>query len=538
LKPYVKVISIVAVLIATVVLVVAGFVGYLLYEDIPDQGETDLSFSEMSTDFTHSSDFTEALPFMALSTIDIDNDGVDEVFVGGGIGQQDAILKYQDNRLVSIASEGWFTKDHRDPTYGASSIDTNNDGKVDLFVVRDSGLYLYENNGEGFSGRKIDFPLDKKSMPLSVSFGDINKDGAVDLYISNYIRLEYVEGETIFNQEYGAISNLLLNNGDNTFTDITRTSGVYEQHNTFNAVFVDLNNNGHSDLVVAQDTGFVRIFKNNGDLTFDSIELPLTYSYPMGIAVSDYNNDGYQDLYFSNVGTTLPDFLVRGDLREDQTLNKDYILLENKGDFNFVDSALTHEAAKYGFGWGLVSYDFNNDMRADYLITQNYIRFPGVEYLSLYPGNLLQQYSDGNFKPVEEVSGIANKNFGVTTVVSDFNNDGWPDAVIANLNGPLRAFINDGGDRHWLKVAFKDEPNSIGALLTLTLGDGSVYKNQYYASEGLGSDQTSDVFFGLGEQTVIRSLQVVFQNGKSILIESPKADSVIDISRNEPHGKL
>jgi hypothetical protein len=73
-------------------LAVAGILTYLLYEDIQDQGQTDLSFSEIDTDFTHSSDFVTALPFMALSTIDMDNDGVDEIFVGGGVGQQDAIL--------------------------------------------------------------------------------------------------------------------------------------------------------------------------------------------------------------------------------------------------------------------------------------------------------------------------------------------------------------------------------------------------------------------------------------------------------------
>lgn len=115
----------------------------------------------------------------------------------------------------------WFTKDTSDPTYGASSIDANNDGTVDLFVARSSGLYLYKNNGQDFSGSKIEFPLDKKSMPLSVSFGDINKDGAVNLYVSNYIRPGFVEGETIFNRQYGGMSNLLLNNGDNTFTNIT-----------------------------------------------------------------------------------------------------------------------------------------------------------------------------------------------------------------------------------------------------------------------------------------------------------------------------
>ena len=528
-----KISLIIITIIIAIVLMAPKIIGYVVQGTKQAQGETDLGFTEITTDFTHRSDFVAALPFMALSTIDIDNDGIDEIFVGGGIGQQDGLQKYTNNTLVTIPSEGWFTKDDEDPTYGASSIDANKDGNVDLFVVRASGLYFYENNGEEFSGRKIDFPLDEKSMPLSVSFGDINKDGAVDLYVSNYIRSEYVKGETIFNDlEYGGTSNLLLNNGDNTFTDITKSAGVYEQHNTFTAVFVDLNNNGHSDLVVAQDTGFVRVFKNNGDLTFDKVDLPVTFSYPMGIAVSDFNNDGYMDLYFSNVGTTLPDFLVRGDLTEKQILNKDYILLENMGGFTFKDTALERNAAKYAFGWGLVSYDFNNDSLADYLVTQNYIRFPAVEHLDLFPGSLLQQYADGNFKPVEEVTGIANKKFGVTTVVSDFNNDGWPDAVIGNLDGPLRAFINNGGDSHWLKVAFKDEVSSIGALVTLTLVDGTVYKNQFYTSEGLGSDQTTDIFFGLGEKKALHSLTVNYQNGKTVSIKSPKVDTIIDISRH------
>ena len=526
-----KILLIIIAILVLLLLAAPKVIEYIVQGPQQPQGETDLRFTEVSTEFTHTSDFVAGLPFMALSTIDINGDGVDELFVGGGIGQQDALQEYKNNQFVNIPSEGWFTKNDADPTYGASSIDANNDGKVDLFVARSSGIYLYENTGNGFNGRKIDFPLDSKSMPLSVSFGDINNDGAVDLYVSNYIRPEFVEGETIFNKEYGGISNLLLNNGDNTFTDITKSSGVYEQHNTFTAVFVDLNNNGLSDLVVAQDTGFVRVFKNKGDATFDRVELPVTYSYPMGIAVSDYNNDGFMDLYFSNVGTTLPDFLVRGDLTKEQTLNKDYILLENQGDFTFKDTALENNAAKYGFGWGLVSYDFNNDTLADYLITQNYIRFPGVDYLELYPGNLLQQYDNNAFKPVEEVTGIANKKFGVTTVVSDFNDDGWPDAVIANLNGPLRAFINNGGERHWLKVRFKDEVKSIGALVTVKMKNGKTYINQFYTSEGLGSDQTADVFFGLGDQTDVDFVEIKFQDGKTVKLDSPKVDTTIDLSQ-------
>ncbi len=525
-----KTIIIGLVLLVALVLCLPAIIGYIVQGTEQAQGQTDLRFTEIDTDFTHASDFVAGLPFMGLSTIDVDGDGVDEIFAGGGVGQQDALLVYQDGALVASSLGKGLTKDNADPTYGAGSIDMDNDGRVDLLVARDSGLYLYLNKSDGFEGAKIEFPLDEKSMPLSVAFGDINKDGAVDLFVSNYIRPEYVEGETIFNQVYGGISNLLLNNGDNTFTDITQVSGVYEQHNTFTAVFADLDNDSFSDLVIAQDTGFVRIYKNNGDTTFERIELPVTYSYPMGIAVSDFDNNGYLDFYFSNVGNTLPDFLVRGDLTKEQELNKDYILLKNLGDFNFEDVASELNAADYGFGWGLISFDFNNDTRADYLITQNYIRFPGVEHLELYPGNLLQQYEGNQFKPVESVANIENKKFGVTTLATDFNNDGWPDVVIGNLDGKLRAFLNNGGSNHWLKVNFPDSVHSLGALLTLTMADGTRYYNQIYASEGLGSDQVSSAFFGLGNNSAIASLDIQFQNGDTVNIAEPAANSVISVA--------
>ncbi len=495
-----------------------------------EQGETALRFEEGKTDFTHQSDFVAGLPFMGLSAIDMNADGVDEIFVGGGIGQADALLAYQDGALVTVSSADWFSKATDDPTYGAASMDVTADGQVDLFVVRDSGLYLYTNLGEGFSGEKIDFPLDPKSMPLSVALGDINQDGAVDLFLSNYIRPEFVEGETIFNQQYGGISNLLVNNGDNTFTDITQSSGVYEQHNTFNASFVDMDNNGHSDLVIAQDTGFIRIYKNNGDLTFDRVDFSQDYSYPMGIAISDYNNDGLMDFYFSNVGNTLPDMMVRGDLRDDQALNKDYILLENKGDFVFEDVAEKRNANNFGFGWGTVGFDFNNDTLSDYLITQNYIRFPGIDLLELYPGRLLQQNVDGQFYPVESVAGIENQKFSVNSVVSDFNQDGWPDVVFGNLSSELRLFINQGGDNNWFSVSLKDEPASIGALVTLTLPDETRYQQQFFTSEGLGSDQTSRLFFGLGTNDTISHVSVKYQNGEVKTLENPSVNNHIDIS--------
>ena len=494
-----------------------------------------MRFKEISTEFVHSSDFKAGLPFMALAAVDVEADGVDEIFVGGGIGQEDAILRYDGSFLstVSSLSEGLKKASIDDVTYGAVSIDATKDGRPDLFVARGSGVYFYENTGQGFRGSRLEIKSDSASLPLSIAAADLNKDGWVDLYISCYIRPEFVEGETIFNDpNYGGVNMLLLNNGDNTFSDITKEAGIYHRHNSFVSVFVDLNADTHSDLVVAHDTGKPSIYKNNGDLTFTEIELPVTYSYPMGIAVGDYNNDGRPDLYFSNVGSTLPEPMLRGDLDEEQVLNTDYMLLENQGNFVFKDVAEAKNAAVYGFGWGVVSYDFNHDTRMDYLVAQNYIRFPGVRVpglFELYPGRLLQQSPGGIFKPVEKGAGLTNQRFGINMVVTDFNQDGWPDVVLGNLDSKLRAFLQEPGENHWLKVRIPDVPGSIGAIAEVETVSGNKYVRQFYTSEGLGSDQGNELFFGLGEEAEIKHVHVQFQNESTQTIDNPTVNSLIEL---------
>ncbi|MBK7652050.1 MAG: VCBS repeat-containing protein, partial [Flammeovirgaceae bacterium] len=105
-------------------------------------------------------------------------------------------------------------------------------------------------------------PLNDKSTAVSISLGDVNKDGWLDMFVAGYIKLNKMEGQTIFNDpNYGATSLLMLNNGDNTFTDITGTSGLNYIHNTFQGILVDVDRDGWLDLVVAHDTGEVRTYK-------------------------------------------------------------------------------------------------------------------------------------------------------------------------------------------------------------------------------------------------------------------------------------
>ena len=491
------------------------------------QGETDLSFKAASLPFTHEADLKDSLPFLASAAIDIDGDGTDELFLGGGDAQADAMFAFNNGAFKKLPLS--FAKDAVDATHGAATMDIDNDGDSDLFTARESGVWFHENKDGEFGSVKLPLNLADNTTPLSIGFGDINKDGLADMYIAGYIKIGLVEGETIFSDNYGGFSYLFLNGGNGTWRDITKEAGVWRQHNTFLGVFADLDNDKDSDLVIAQDTGVVEMYSNNGDMTFTPIENPSVYSYPMGVAVGDYDNDGLVDLYFSNVGYTLPPAILRGDLKKDDPFNPAYMLFRNDGGLKFSDTSVAMNAARYGFGWGTVMADMNLDGREDLLAAQNYARFPANDLLEHYPGKILQNYGD-TFKPVEKVAKAENRLFGIAPIVSDFNGDGWPDLVWANLDGASLAYINNGGSRKWIKVRLPNNARSLGARVTVIATDGLTQTKQLLTSQGLGSDQGRDLIFGLGSAEGVKSVTIEFQNGTTRKIDAPKAGTLITAS--------
>ncbi|PHS25801.1 MAG: hypothetical protein COA84_07110 [Robiginitomaculum sp.] len=492
------------------------------------QGTTSLRFTRAQLDFTNKPDLDNALPFMASALLDIDGDGLDEVFLGGGKGQNDGLFRYESGTFHNIISEILPPKANKDTSLGAASIDINKDGRPDLFVARQSGIWLYESGASGYTARFLGPMPEDNTTALSIALGDVNGDGWVDFYASGYIRNDLVEGTTIFNAPYGGYSALYINNGDNTWRDATKAAGLYRQHNTFTAVFVDLNNDLDSDLIIAQDTGHVEMYAGDGQGHFTSIKNPSVFSYPMGVAAADYDNDGLIDLYFSNVGHTMPAPLVRGDLRKDQVFNPDYILFHNEGDLRFTDQARTRNAARYGFGWGVVFADMDLDGREDLLAAQNYARFPSF-LATTYPGKVLLQGPDNKFHPVEKRIHAKNNHYGIAPLVGDFNGDGWPDLIWANLDGPARAYISKGGKAHWLKIRLPNDAASINAIVQVQLDDEHTLTKQIIPGQGLGSDQSRTLIFGLGTTHTIKVVSVRFQDGRVKTVQSPAADQTIHI---------
>ncbi len=518
---------------------VLGFILYYFYYDTKDPyvqacdytvPESEIpTFTELPTPFRHQFDDTRSLPMLAAALIDMDGDGIDEIFIGGGNDQPDGLLKYTEGAMIDLSTSVFKDNQKGDyPSLGAAAADMDNDGRTDLIVCRTNGVFLYKNEGETFSSSKLNIPFNEKSTPLSVTLADINKDGHLDMYVAAYIKVELMEGQTIFtDRTYGATSVLLLNNGDQTFKDVTVAYGLDYIHNTFQGILADVDEDGWPDLVVAHDTGEVRTYRNKEGQSFIMMNNPTTgkFSYPMGIAAGDYNNDGTLDFFFSNTGSSIPEFIARGDLKDDQVFIKEWMLFQYNRGSGFTDVARQTKLADFEFSWGAIFEDFNLDGLQDLAVAENYIAFPPQKAFKL-PCRLLVQRENGTFAAVEEQAKAENKNFAITPLSTDLNQDGYPDLIYSNLDGPLKIFLSDGGSSNYVKVRIEKNAATLGAKIMLQV-EGNTYTQHLLSGEGLCSDQSNTLIFGLGQRTDIKSLTIYYP--------SRKVDSVAGATINKSY---
>lgn len=472
-------------------------------------------FNKVDFPFSNKFDGKKSLPLMGSAVIDVNGDGVDEVFMAGGVNDNDVLFEY-NGKGFSPSSYSMPVKPENTTTFGVVSFDLDSDGLNDLILTGDYGVLWYQNTGSGFFAKKIEVPLNDKTVAASITLGDIDRDGDADMFVSGYIKLEKMEGQNIFKDfDYGGSSLMMINNGDQTFTDMTGPMGLTYIHNTFMGVLVDIDSDGYLDLVVAHDTGEVRTYKNNDGKKFIQKQNPTTgkYAYPMGIAVGDYNSDGNVDFFFSNTGSSVPKFLARGDLAEEDEFNSDWILFKNNGDFTFSDDAGPTKIADFEFSWGAIFEDFNLDGRQDLVVAENYVAFPPHKLFKL-PGRFLLQRSDGTFAAVEDQAKVVNKNYAITPLTSDFNQDGYPDLIFTNIAGPVQAHINYGGDANYIAFRVPETAKYAGSKITITKEDGNQLSDVYVIGEGLASDQTATITFGLGTEKTIKKATILLPNGQ------------------------
>lgn len=477
-------------------------------------------FESVVVDFAHRWDRETAHHLTGAAVLDIDGDGREEIFVGGGAGQPDALLRLRDGRLVDeIGPTGLSSLS---ATYGSCAIDIDADGDVDLLVARNEGVTVHLNEGGVFTPRPLEVELPENSVVLAISVSDIDHDGDGDLYLSVFVDFPHFVPATFNVPEHAKANRLLRNDGNLRFTDIT-TPVTASKQNTFTSLFVDLDGDRYQDLVIAQNTGRVEILRNRGDGGFEAVPFATGYGFWMGVAAGDFDEDGDQDLFFTNVGDSFPAFVVKGDRHPDQPYDGGWKLLRNDGRFAFHDATREVGFAGYGFAWGAVFEDMNLDGQLDLMVSQNYVKWPVHRWFK-FPGKLLLGSGEGS--AFFASTAVENRAFSNSPVIADLDGDARPDLFWLNNDGPSRAFLNRS-EGHRVTVVMPDSVSSLGARVRL---EGTGYTREVASSSGLGVDQSPGLVFGLGSATRAERVVVSWADGRELEIVDPPIDRPLRIA--------
>lgn len=479
-----------------------------------------------------------------VAVFDYNNDGrPDLYFVNGATVPQ---MSKDDpsfwNRLYRNNGDGTFTDvtvqaGVRGSGYGmgVAAGDFDNDGNEDLFVAGVDRNILYHNRGDGtfedVTAKAGVSGATSEGKPWSVAAGwfDYDNDGWLDLFVVNYVRWNPAQerfcgdestGTRIYchPQYYAGLPNILYhNNGDGTFTDVSKQSGIASAIGKgMGLAFGDYDHDGRLDVFVANDTQPNFLFHNEGGGRFRNVALDSGVAYnedgraisSMGVDFRDYNNDGREDLFVSALE------------------NEVFPLFRNVGSGRFEDiahstglSRLTRRIS----GWSDGLYDLNNDGFKDLFIAAGDVQnnAEATSSRSSKQSNMiLVNQQDGTFADVSQQAGKTFQTRGLHrgAAFGDFDGDGRVDVVVTRLNEPAELFRNlSGGDANWLDlrlVGHRSNRDGIGALAHIVGASGREQWNRVTTSVGYGCSSDRTVHFGLGTDQAVKELTIEWPSGR------------------------
>jgi enediyne biosynthesis protein E4 len=491
-----------------------------------------------------------------VAWIDYDNDGFPDLyFINGAPGTANAL--YHNNkdgtftdvtaRAGVAANTGANAKSYKT---GVAVGDYDNDGYLDLYVTAFGPNILFHNNGDG-TFRDVTPAAGVAGPPTewstSTGFFDYDHDGRLDLYVVNYLdyRLEEnlycgprKEGYRMYchpTQFDGMADRLYHNNGDGTFTDVSKKAGVANPAGKgLGVTFCDYDRDGDTDIYVANDTVRNFLYRNNGDGTFTDVAYAAGVGFDpngkpqagMGVDCADYDGNGYPDIFVTNFS---------------EELNA---LYKNLGDGTFEDvsSRVGMDSAFLPLGFGTKMFDFDNDGDLDIHITNGHV----IDNVKLFQPNLSYAQKDllfenigGNFKDISAQAGAALQplRVGRGLAVADFDNDGYPDVVISSL-GQRPALLKNLGARagNWIIIRAKGKKSNgfgLGATVKLQTADGTQVREINNVASYLSSNDTR-LHFGLGQAKIVQQIEILWPSGTRQVLKDVPVNQILVVEEGEP----
>ena len=433
--------------------------------------------------------------------------------------------------------------------HGCAVGDYDNDGNLDLYVTNYGVNRLYRNNGDGtFTEVAETAGVTEPRWSTGCAFADYDRDGNLDLYVVNYIVFDIDENPWCGFKEKGIRAycepdnftaqsdTLYRNNGDGTFTDVTKTAGIYNTTGKgLGVVWGDYNNDGTPDIYVANDSTENLLYHNTGDGTFEEVGFMVGVALSedgvaengMGTAFGDWNNDGWLDLTVTNYA---------------QQTNT---LYHNDADGFFTDATATTKTAHLTYpylGWATAFIDYNNDGYQDLFVANGHLHENlaelGQEGTYRQRNLLFQNNANGTFTEVSESLGPGMKLEDVSrgATFADYDLDGDIDIVVTNSNTAPRLLRNDGGNRkNYLQlrlIATHGSTDAIGARVKITTGDLTQMR-EVRSGDGYLSQQDLTLHFGIGDYEQVDGIEVLWQGGTKQLIQNVSANQVLSLKERK-----
>jgi len=431
---------------------------------------------------------------------------------------------------------------------GAAVGDYNNDGFDDLYVTCLGPNHLFKNNGNGtFTDVTQTANVNDPRWSTGAAFVDYDNDGKLDLFVANYVDYdlqnlpEFGKDKTCQYKGIavqcgprgmrGAGDSLFHNNGDGTFTDVSKKAGVSDPNGYFGmgVVCSDFDDDGLIDIFVADDSTPNLLYHNNGDGSFKEIgfvsgtalSMDGAEQGSMGVAVGDYDHDGRFDIFITNF------------------VDEYNTLYHNDGRNSFTDVSYKANVATVSIplvGWGTHFLDYDNDGWGDLFVANGHV-YPQLQ--GYHQRKLLHHNNrDGTFTEVAAQSGapLMQERAGRGVAFGDLDNDGDIDMVVNDLDGPPQALRNDGGNgNNFVKVrtvGVKSNRDGIGAKVKVVSGDLTLI-DEVRSGASYISQSDLRLNFGLEKRAKIDLIEIRWPSGVVDKITNVNANKLLTVKEGQ-----